>query len=103
MVLLPRRMLRLDGDPLSAKSGVAGGLTTNVTGVVLVVLPLVPVIVSGELPVGVVVAVETVSTDDVPDVPVFAGLNEPVAPAGSPLTLKATSSAKPLRRFTVML
>src|SRR6202040_1233027 len=53
--------------------------TTNVTVVGGLRLPLVPVIVSVELPGGVLVAVETVSVE-LP--PAFTGLNEAVALLG---------------------
>jgi hypothetical protein len=45
--LPPRRMLRLLGDAERLKSGCGAGLTVRLIGVVCVVLPLVPVIVSG--------------------------------------------------------
>ncbi len=60
--------------------------------------PLAPVMVSKELPVGVVAAVVTVNVEE------FAaaglGLKVPVAPAGNPLTLKVTLPVNPPRRET---
>ena len=58
-------------------------------------LPLTPVIVSVLLPVGVLALVVTERVDD--EVAGLA-LKEPVAPLGSPLTLRLTEPAKlPLR------
>ena len=68
-------------------------LTTSVTVVVRVNAPLVPVIVTTNVPAGVVAAVVTVSVDDV--AVAGLGLNEPAAPAGSPLAERATLPAKP--------
>src|SRR5215470_10846431 len=73
------------GDAVTEKSPTTGAVTTRVTFAVCVVLPLVPVMVSGKLPVGVVLLVVTVNVES-PDVSGL-GLKEPVAPAGSPLTL----------------
>ena len=56
--------------------------------------------VSGKLPVGVVDAVVTVKVED-PDVVTDAGLNEAVAPAGNPLTLKFTVPVNPPDGVTV--
>src|SRR5207237_1154793 len=56
--------------------------------------PLVPVIVSVKIPTGELVAVVTVRVDvEVPGL----GLNVPVTPVGSPLTLNVTWLAKPSR------
>jgi hypothetical protein len=74
-------------------------LTTRETEVVLDTVPLVPVMVSGKVPVGVVVAVVTDSVDVL--AVVEAGLNDPAAPAGRPLTENATDPAKPPVRVTV--
>jgi hypothetical protein len=60
--------------------------------------PLVPVIVSVNVPTGVLVLVVTVRVDD--DVVGF-GLNEAVAREGNPVTLIVTEPVKPFRRFTV--
>jgi hypothetical protein len=68
-------------------------VTTSVTDVVCVNDPLVPVIVSGNVPVAVVDVVLTVSVDVFPVVGV--GLKLAVAPAGSPLAENATDPAKP--------
>jgi hypothetical protein len=64
-----------------------------VTDVVRVSVPLVPVIVSANVPVAAVVVVATVNVDDAP-VAGF-GLKVPVAPDGSPLTVKLTAPVKP--------
>ena len=75
--------------------------TVSVTVVECVRPPLVPVIVSVNAPVGVALDVETVSADD-PDPPLIdVGLNEPLAPLGSPLTLRFTAPVNPLIGLTV--
>jgi hypothetical protein len=66
VVLAPRTTVWLAGDALSVKFGAAGAVTVSVTLVVRLSVPLVPVIVSGYEPVGVVVAVVTVSVDEAP-------------------------------------
>src|SRR5215471_12575467 len=81
------------GVALTEKSPTTGAVTTRVTEAVWVVVPLVPVIVNGKLPVGVVLLVVTVSVES-PEV-TDAGLNVPVAPAGKPLTLRLTVPVKP--------
>ena len=63
-------------------------------------MPLVPVIVNGYVPVGVVPAVATVIVDE-PDVVTDAGLKLAVAPDGSPLALKVTVPEKPPEGVTV--
>lgn len=75
-------------------------LITSDTVVVCVSAPLVPVIVNVEVPVGVVPEVVMFSVDD-PDPVIEAGVNEPVAPVGSPLTLSATVPVKPVPAVTV--
>ena len=57
-------------------------------------LPSVPVIVRVYVPVGVVVAVETVSVE-LPEVVTDAGLKLAAAPLGKPVTLRFTVSVKP--------
>jgi hypothetical protein len=69
--------------------------TTSVTVAECVKLPLVPVMVSGNEPVGVVLAVARVSVE-LPDPPLIdVGLNVPVAPVGNPLTLRDTVPVNP--------
>jgi hypothetical protein len=80
------------------KSGCAGAVTTSVTDVVCVSEPLVPVIVNGYVPAGVVALVATVNVDVVV---VGFGLNEPVAPDGRPDTPSDTEPVKPFCGFTV--
>ena len=58
-----------------------------------------PVIVNGKLPVGVVLLVVTVNVE-LPD-DSGLGLNAPVAPAGSPLTLSVTDPVNPPVGVTV--
>jgi hypothetical protein len=64
--------------------------------------PLVPVIVSVGLPVGVVAAVVTVRVELAPPA-IDVGLNEAVAPVGRPLTLRLTEPLNPFSAptFTV--
>src|SRR5260370_32685927 len=76
------------------------GLTTNVTVVVCVKLPLVPVMASVGLPVGVELLVETVSVE-VPEPLTEVGLNVAVASVGKPLALRATLPLKPFTAVTV--
>ena len=77
-------------------------LTTRVTVVVLIAWPLLPVIVSGYVPTGVEVLVGTLSVVD-PEVVRLEGLNDAVAPVGSPLTLKLTVPVNPFSGVSVML
>jgi hypothetical protein len=92
--------VRLVGVALSEKSD--GGLTTKVTDVVRVRLPLVPVTVMGYDPAGVVVAVLRVIVV-VPLVVTVAGLKLLEAPAGRPLALKLTVPLNPLLGVTVIV
>jgi len=87
------------GDAVTEKSPTTGAVTTRFTEAVCVVVPLVPVMVNGKLPVGVVLLVVTVSVE-LPDVS-GVGLNVPVAPAGSPLTVRSTDPVKPPVGVTV--
>ena len=63
-------------------------------------MPLVPVMVNGKLPVGVVLAVVTVMVEE-PDVVTDVGLKLTVAFAGNPLTLKLTVPVNPPVGVTV--
>ena len=63
-------------------------------------MPLVPVIVSGKLPVGVVLAVVTVIVEE-PEVVTDGGVKLAVAPAGNPLALKVTVPVNPPVGVTV--
>ena len=76
------------------KSPTTAALTTRVTEAVWTSEPLVPVMVNGKLPVGVVLLVVIVNVE-LPEVVMDAGLNEAVAPAGIPLALRATVPVKP--------
>ena len=62
--------------------------------------PLVPVIVNGKLPAGVVALETTVIVED-PDVVIDVGLKVAVTPDGSPLTLKITVPMNPADGKTV--
>lgn len=96
----PRAMVKVDGDAEMVKSGLGGGLTTSVTVVECVRLPLVPVIVKVKVPAGVVALVVTDMVDD-PEPVTEAGLKLALAPAGNPLTLKLTLLANPPDPVTV--
>ena len=80
------------GEEFSEKSG--GALTTKIVEALWVKLPLVPVTVSVEDPMGVLELVDTVSVED-PDPVTNAGLKDAVASEGNPLMLRLTSSLKP--------
>jgi hypothetical protein len=75
-------------------------LTTNATVVVCVRVPLVPVIVSVEVPVGVLA---TVLTFNVEELPVGFGVKLAVAPVGRPLTLNVTWPPNPPEGVTVIV
>ena len=79
---------------------VAMGFTTSVTIAVCVRLPLVPVMVTVELPAGVVLLVATVNVE-VPAPLTDPGVKVAVAPAGKPLALSITAPLKPLMALTV--
>src|SRR5260370_42527077 len=74
---------------------VAMGFTTSVTIAVCVRLPLVPVMVTFELPAGVLLLVATVSFD-VPAPLTDAGVKVAVAPAGKPPSPSGPAPRKPL-------
>jgi len=80
----------------------AAAFTVRVTLVEWVSVPLVPVMVSVGLPVGVLLPVCTVKVA-LPEPVTEVGLNVPVAPLGKPLTLKPTAPVKPFSAptFTV--
>ena len=83
------------GLPDIVKSG--GGacaFTTKLTVVVCVKLPLVPVIVSVDVPTGVLPVVVTVNVE-LPVPVTVPGEKPAVAPAGNPLTLSVTTPANP--------
>lgn len=63
-------------------------------------LPLVPVIVRTKLPLAAFFGAVMVSVE-LPDPFTDVGLNEPVARAGTPLTLKATLPVNPFRAAMV--
>ena len=74
------------------KSG--AGLTIKVTVAVCVNVPLVPVTVITFVPTGVEPLVVTLKIAE-PELVILPGLKVPVAPAGNPLTLKATLPVNP--------
>jgi hypothetical protein len=77
-----------------------GGLTTSDTFVVWVRLPLVPVIVSVDVPVGVLAAVFTFNVEELP---AGLGVKLAVAPVGRPLTLNVTWPPNPPDGVTVIV
>lgn len=92
----------LAGDAVIVKSGGTGVVTTSVAVVECTIVPLVPVMVSVELPAGVEVSVVTDRVDD-PEPATEVGLNVPVAPLGKPETLKLTVPVKPDVAVTVVV
>ena len=87
----------MPGLPAIVKSGGGGcAFTTKLTVVVCVKLPLVPLIVSVDVPTGVLPLVVTVSVD-VPVPVTVAGEKPAVAPAGNPLALSATAPVNPFK------
>jgi hypothetical protein len=82
-----------------AKSGVRA-LTTSVTVVLWLTLPLCPVIVSVEFAATVELAVDIVRVDD-PDVLIDDELNLAVAPADKPLTVNDTVPVNPFSAATL--
>lgn len=63
-------------------------------------MPLVPVIVSGKVPVGVEVLVVTVIVEE-PEPATEGGLKLALAPAGNPLALRVTVPVNPPEAVTV--
>ena len=82
------------------KSGMVVAETTRVVVVECVRLPLVPVMVSVDVPAAVVLAVVTVSVE-VPLPLSVAGEKLAVAPVGNPLALRVTVPVNPLSAPTV--
>ena len=87
-----------DGVADKEKSG--GGLTTRMTEVLCVRVPLVPVMVRVYVPGGVVLLVLTVRVEE-PEPVIEVGLKLAVAPPGSPLALKITLPLNPFNAVTV--
>jgi hypothetical protein len=81
------------GEADNEKSGEP--VTFRVTNAVWLNVPLVPMIVSEGPPTGVLVDVETVKVEVAPAA-IDAGLNEAVAPVGSPVALKFMTPLNPL-------
>jgi len=77
-----------------------GTVTTRVTVAVLLACPLVPVIVSVCVPPGVDALVVMLNVVE-PEVFKVEGLNVPVEPVGSPLTLKVTVPVNPFSGVSV--
>ncbi len=84
------------------KFGVATAFTTSDTVVECTRLPLVPVMVSVEVPAGVEELVETESVE-LPEPATEVGLKLPVAPFGNPLTLNVTVPVKPFTADTLVV
>jgi hypothetical protein len=101
VVALPAITVCVLGLPDTVKSGGGGcALTTKLTVVVWLSAPLVPVIVKVDVPSGVLPLVVTVNVE-LPVPVTVAGEKLAVAPAGSPLALKAMEPEKPA--FAVVL
>jgi hypothetical protein len=84
----------VEGLAVIVKSGGGGCETTaKLTVAVCVSVPLVPVIVSVDVPTGVLPVVVTVSVE-LPDPVTVAGEKLAVAPTGSPLALSVTPPLK---------
>ena len=92
VVLSPRLTVCEEGVAEIEKSG-AVAWTTSVAVEVRVRVPLVPVIVKGYVPAGVLALVVTESAADAPVV--GFGLKVPVAPAGRPLMDSITAPVNP--------
>src|SRR5438477_284237 len=92
------------GAPISVSLQPEGkpdeGLMVRFTVLECVRLPLVPVMVSVNVPVDAVLRVETLIVDE-PEPLSDVGLKLAVAPAGNPLTLRLTVPANPLSEPTV--
>ena len=87
--MAPLLTVWLAGVPDREKSPVTVTVTVSVTVAVRTTEPLVPRMVNGYDPAGVVLLVETVSVV-VPDAAIEGGLNAHVVFAGRPVTLKST-------------
>jgi hypothetical protein len=88
-VASPKAILSIANWP-----GGGGAVTTSVTVVGWLRLPLVPVIVRVDVPAGVELNVLMASVED-PNPLMVTGLKLPVAPAGNPLTLRFTVPENP--------
>jgi len=80
----------------------AAFVTIRLVLAVWIRLPLVPVMVSVELPIGVLAAVVTVRVE-VPDPVTVAGEKLALAPLGSPLALSVTVPLNPFCAPTVVV
>jgi hypothetical protein len=97
VVALPTVTVRVPGLPEIVKSAPGGGaFTSKLTVVVCVTLPLIPVIVSVDVPTGVLPVVVTVNVEFPAPVTV-AGEKLAVAPAGNPLALNVTTPVNPFK------
>jgi hypothetical protein len=92
VALLPATTLCAPGVVASEKS--AAGFTTSVAGAVWVRLPLMPVTVTVDVAVGVLLDVVTVSVA-VPGAVTVEGVRVAVAPAGWPAAVIATGPVNP--------
>ena len=91
----------LEGNAEREKSPVEAALTTNVTCVVWLKLPLAPVMVNVYVPVGVEPLVVTLIVVE-PDPLTEVGVKLAPAPDGKPLTLKPTVPENPPDGVTVI-
>jgi hypothetical protein len=97
---LPRLTVSVVGAAEIEKSAPAEEVTTRLTVVVCTVVPLVPVIVRVNVPVGVVLAVVTVMVEE-PEAVTDVGLKLAEAPEGNPLALKVTVPLNPFKAAMV--
>ena len=94
VVELPAVTVCVEGETAMEKSGTTAVATTRLVVVECASVPLVPVMVSVEVPVGVAPVVVTVIVE-VPLVVTVAGEKLAVAPVGKPLALSVTVPANP--------
>jgi hypothetical protein len=95
-VVLPPWLVDCElGATATVKPGCAAAVRTRLAEAVWLSVPLVAVIVSGYVPVAVVLVVVTVKVDE-PEPATDVGAKEPLAPVGNPLTLNDTFPVKPL-------
>src|ERR1700716_1015556 len=88
----PAGWLPVAGDKVADAHG-GGTLTTSAADLVSVRLPLVPVMLSGYVPTGVLATVVMFNVEVVPGAGL--GVNDPAAPDGSPITVKLTGPLNP--------
>ena len=97
----PPRTDRVVGLSVREKSGAGGALTTRLTVDEWMIVPLVPLIASVDVPVDVKAVVATVSVE-VPLPPITGSADhDALAPVGRPFATKVTGAVKPPLGVTV--